>query len=224
MLNRLTTVPEHDFESLYCQPEQITKTNRRTREWTIPRLVDAGLSSGRVLSIGCGSGADVLYLRNRGYEAWGIDLYAGLPEAARCAVRASAAAIPFEIGYFDAVLCLEVLEHIEHHKRAKAALEMRRVVRRGGTLILATPKRFFPFDEHADFLRFHSPFKDDTLSVAEIEYLFKTTARPLTWKGYFEFTRFGLIASLLNFATSLLKINMLHRSPFNPHLFLEMRF
>jgi|GEM_PF-603348 len=45
-------------------------------------------------------------------------------------VLASAAALPFEDGAFDAVVCLDVLEHIPSHLRADSVREMARVASR----------------------------------------------------------------------------------------------
>lgn len=39
----------------------------------IAALVEAGEVEGSVLDVGCGTGEHVLFLRERGYEAWGID-------------------------------------------------------------------------------------------------------------------------------------------------------
>lgn len=221
MIDALTAVT--DFDARYLQPHEIKKTERRTREWTIPRLIESGVTAGRVLSAGCGNGADIGVLRSLGYDAYGVDLYDPIPEAMPWFHLAGADAMPFESTAFDAVICLEVIEHIPHRLRQKAAKEMRRVLRRGGIIIVATPNRLFPADEHSDFLRFHSPFHDDTLSVGEIEQLFEAKARPLTWARYFAFERFGLVGKLLPVPLAIFDIPILHRSPLNPHLFLELR-
>lgn len=76
-----------DFSSLYVTEREYEKLARRTREWTIPALQRLGVSSGRVLSIGCANGVDVLEMRQHGYEARGIDLYPPCDEAAPCAFR-----------------------------------------------------------------------------------------------------------------------------------------
>jgi hypothetical protein len=98
-----------------------------------------------------------------------------------------------------------------------------RVVRLGGFIIIATPNRHFPVDEHASWLRIHSPFFDDTLTVKELESLFNRKARTLTWKGYFQFERFGLFGAGINRAVTLFNNSSLHHSPLNPHLFLAFQ-
>lgn len=223
MLGALTEIPAADFKNLYHAPEEIRKAARRTREWTVPQLRMAGVSSGGVLSLGCGSGADIVEMRSAGYDARGIDLYPPIPEAQPWFKLASGWELPFAAQSFDAVVCLEVIEHIPHDKRRDTAAEMKRVVRPGGVIILATPNRFFPVDEHATFLRVHSPFRDDTLSCAEAERLFGLRAQTLSWKRYFQFARFGKAEKLLHIPVAMFDLPFLHRSALNPHLFLLFR-
>lgn len=221
MIDVLTRVS--DFDALYLQSREVEKTKRRTRDWTIPRLIDAGIMSGRILSVGCGNGADISVMRSHGYEAFGVDNYEPIPGAAPWFRRASADEIPFPDKHFDALVCLEVIEHIPHDLRIQSAGEMLRVLKDSGVIILATPNRLFPADEHAPLLRFHSPLRDDTLSVREIEGLFACHAKPLTWAGYFAFERFGFAGRLLPLLALPFNAGWLHRSPLNPHLFLELR-
>lgn len=219
----LTDVPPQEFSDLYLSDHECFKTRRRTREWTIPVLKLCGLETGRVLSVGCGNGMDVVELREHGFEAAGFDLYRPATQAAPWITVSKANAIPFATGSFDAALCLEVIEHIPHAERFSAAQELLRVVCPGGFIIIATPNRYFPFDEHATWLRIHSPFRDDTLSSTELEVLFERKARTLTWKGYFQFERFGVFGAAINKAVSLFDNGVLHRSALNPHLFLAFR-
>jgi hypothetical protein len=98
-----------------------------------------------------------------------------------------------------------------------------RVIRPGGFIVVATPNRYFPADEHAKWLRIHSPFRDDTLSSKELGELFGRKARTLTWKGYFQFERFGVVGAGINKAVALFDNRLLHRSALNPHLFLAFQ-
>src|SRR6185437_15812766 len=151
----LTSVPPANFRELYLLPEQCSKSVTRTRDWTIPALHRVGVKQGRVLSVGCANGMDVLTLRAAGYESFGTDLYPPHPDALPLFKQGSITAIPFEAESFDAVSCLEVIEHVEVEMRATAVQELLRVVRTGGTVLIATPNRFFPADEHAELVRFH---------------------------------------------------------------------
>ena len=216
----LTEVPPSDFSALYLSDYQCAKTRRRTRDWTIPALRSCGIERGKVLSVGCGNGADVVELRQNGYEAYGIDLYPAAETARQWTKIAPADALPFGDSLFDAALCLEVIEHIPVAQRSAVTAELLRVTRPGGAVIIATPNRHFPVDEHAAWLRLHSPFHDETLSCRELEALFQRPGRTLTWKGYFQLERFGPMKSLLNLPLRVFDSRLLHRSPLNPHLFL----
>ncbi|MDQ6891551.1 MAG: class I SAM-dependent methyltransferase [Acidobacteriota bacterium] len=110
----------------------------------VDRLLDGvGLdgSLGRVLDVGCGTGALLEGLRTRSTEAWGVDI---APEALRfcaerglqCVTLADAAAVPFPSGYFDVVTAIGIVEHLEDDQAFLA--EMNRLVRPGGVLVLLT--------------------------------------------------------------------------------------
>lgn len=60
--------------------------------------------------------------------------------------------LPFGGGEFDVVLCVEVLEHVRDPK--KAAQEMQRVLKKGGTLILTTRFVYPIHDAPHDYWRF----------------------------------------------------------------------
>jgi SAM-dependent methyltransferase len=216
----LTDVPSGDFSNLYLSDHERSKTLRRTREWTIPVLKGCGLEAGRILSVGCGNGMDIVELRDHGFEAIGFDVYPPAAQAVPWVMVSRADSIPFETASFDAALCLEVIEHIPKTQRSAVSKELLRVIRPGGFLIVATPNRHFPFDEHAKWLRIHSPFRDDTLSSKELEILFGRKARTLTWRKYFKFERFGIFGSGIDKAIALFDNRFLHRSALNPHLFL----
>jgi SAM-dependent methyltransferase len=219
----LTDVPSGNFSGLYLSDHECFKTRRRTRDWTIPVLKGCGLERGKILSAGCGNGMDVVELRDQGFRAVGFDLYPPAAQAAPWVTISRAHSMPFEGATFDAALCLEVIEHIPQTERSASCKELLRVVRPGGFVIIATPNRYFPADEHASWLRIHSPFFDDTLSAKELELLFERRARSLTWKGYFQFERFGRFAAGINRAVTLFDNSLLHHSPLNPHLFLAFR-
>lgn len=50
--------------------------------------------------------------------------------------------IPYEDGFFDQVFCLAVLDHLDHLNRGKAVAELKRVLKKGGRLVLDVPNRF----------------------------------------------------------------------------------
>jgi glycosyltransferase involved in cell wall biosynthesis len=97
----------------------------------------SGAGSGSCLDVGCGSsrilasldrvvGVDVLVRKLRWARKYGKPL-----------VNASAFDLPFRDASFDCVICSEVIEHIPAGQ--KPFLEMKRVLKDGGILILGTP-------------------------------------------------------------------------------------
>lgn len=96
---------------------------------------------GRVLDVGCG---------DKPYAAWldagkvaqhvGIDIY---PGSNVDVVITLGRAWPIETASFDAILCTQVLEHVENLDHVLS--EMRRVLKPGGTLLVSIP---FAYNEH----------------------------------------------------------------------------
>jgi SAM-dependent methyltransferase len=99
---------------------------------------------GVTVDAGCGSGKWPIYLRRRGYRVVGLEIdHAGCAIAAenepglamaQCDVRR----IPLRDASVDAVISLGVVEHDEAGPDAALA-EARRILKPGGTLILAVP-------------------------------------------------------------------------------------
>jgi SAM-dependent methyltransferase len=93
----------------------------------------------RVLDVPCGTGALTQMLLERGVEVVSADLN---PEAfaipGRTCRRADLnARLPFDDGQFDAIACIEGIEHIENpHLLAR---EANRILRVGGMVYVSTP-------------------------------------------------------------------------------------
>jgi SAM-dependent methyltransferase len=117
----------------------------------------------RVLSLGCGTAADVDTLHESGFDCIGID----------CGNRTSAWThrkhtnklmlangkhLPFEDASFDGIFCGCVFPHVGvvgdssevtagyQDERFQLAREMTRVLRPGGKILVSSPNRLFPFD------------------------------------------------------------------------------
>lgn len=103
----------------------------------------------RVLDVGCGTGYFARLLAEAvGPEGSvvGIDAGRETVEYARRRARrlpgcrfevAAAASLPFDAGSFDVVVSSLMLHHLPDEERLVAAREMKRVLRPGGTLLLA---------------------------------------------------------------------------------------
>lgn len=96
----------------------------------------AGMASPLLLDLGCGKGRFARRLEAAGARVVGLDLSAGMLAEARGVgrVRGSARALPFACGSFDAVVAIEVFEHLGDIDAA--IVEIRRVLKPGGRLIV----------------------------------------------------------------------------------------
>jgi SAM-dependent methyltransferase len=107
-----------------------------------------GLVSGcRVLDVACGEGYGSWILSQSASEVTGVDI---APDAVAHAreryvapninfVEASAAKLPFEDGVFDVVVSFETIEHHDLHQEMMS--EIKRVLRKDGTLIISSPNK-----------------------------------------------------------------------------------
>jgi ubiquinone/menaquinone biosynthesis C-methylase UbiE len=98
---------------------------------------------GRVLDVGCGPGVMAESMLAQGCQFWGIDPSANMIAIANSRfggseqatfIEGDAARLPFADAFFDAVLCMGVIDSVPD--RPAAIREMTRVLRPGGTLIL----------------------------------------------------------------------------------------
>jgi 2-polyprenyl-6-hydroxyphenyl methylase/3-demethylubiquinone-9 3-methyltransferase len=100
----------------------------------------------KVLDVGCGGGFTSEFMAKKGAVVSGIDLsHASIEEARRHAASSEleidyrhgpAEEIPYQDGTFDAVVCVDVLEHVRNVE--KVILEVHRVLRDGGLFLFDT--------------------------------------------------------------------------------------
>jgi len=104
-------------------------------------------------------------------------------------VQADVSDLPFGNDKFDLVLALDVLEHVEDHK--KALLECRRVLRKGGSVLITVPALSFLWSKHdvgqGHFRRYNKKMLLDL--VSETDY-------KIDYIGYFNFFLAPLIVCI----------------------------
>jgi 2-polyprenyl-3-methyl-5-hydroxy-6-metoxy-1,4-benzoquinol methylase len=116
-------------------------------DWYLPHL----RADDRVLDVGCGNGAHLVQAARRCRTIVGMDYdVAHLVTGRRMAREAGVvnatllaqdvtAPFPFAAETFDAVLFLDVIEHV--HPRIEVLTEIRRVLKDGGRLLVSAPNR-----------------------------------------------------------------------------------
>jgi SAM-dependent methyltransferase len=150
----------------------------------------------RVLDLGCGAGRFVAALRDAGADPVGVELAeAALGRARRNAPGADLrlvepdGSLPLEHGGVDLVWCSEVLEHVAD--TAYLLLEVRRVLRPGGRLLVTVPFHgrvkaaliaFAHFDAHFDPLGQHLRFYTRTSLATALRSQFDDV-RVRAWGG-----------------------------------------
>lgn len=106
----------------------------------------------RVLALGCGSGRNVVYLAKKSFSVYGIDsAEEGIKIAKRWIKQERLKAnlrsgsifkkLPYGTNFFDAVLCISVLQHGKQEDRKRAIREIKRVLRPKGLLFLTVPRK-----------------------------------------------------------------------------------
>lgn len=133
--------------------------SRRLRDAFDVAELRAGM---RVLDVGCGRGEIIRHCMRLGIEAYGIDYAevatlmsrdvivqerqasAGEQPVAAGVCRADAKHLPFPSGYFDRVLLFDVVEHLYPWELQQALLDIGRVLKDDGRLVIHTaPNRWY---------------------------------------------------------------------------------
>lgn len=106
----------------------------------------------KVLDLGCGSGRHLIFLAERGFEVYGIDLAeTGIKIAkdwldekdlhAELKIGSVYEELPYEDDFFDAVVSIRVLHHARIGDIRKAIKEIQRVLKSRGLIFITVRKR-----------------------------------------------------------------------------------
>ena len=130
----------------------------------------------QILDAGCGSGRNMVDFARLGVVT-GVDISDASVERARLrdvgeVVQCSITALPFADEHFDLAVCLDVIEHIEDEQGALR--ELYRVVRPGGSLLIAVPAYQWLWSEHDVINHHHRRYTRGTLSAAAAQVGWET--------------------------------------------------
>lgn len=169
---------------------------RGTRRVIVAALVRAlgpRLSHARLLDVGCGTGFTLTCLP-AGVRAVGLDASAAALRLARRRasgadlVRGSAYALPFGSACFDAVLALDVLEHLDDDRAA--AREIGRVLAPDGVAVVTVPAFGELWSAHDEALEHRRRYR-----LGEVEAVLRQAGLTVEHATYYNFFLFPLVAA-----------------------------
>lgn len=107
----------------------------------------------RILDVGCGTGETLTFLKGMFLKTslYGVDTSSkavrfSKKRGHKNIFKSNALKLPFRNNFFDAVLFLDVLEHIKDHQ--KAVNEAKRVLKHDGKIVITSPALNFIWSKH----------------------------------------------------------------------------
>lgn len=167
------TTPYHDLP--WYDPEASPSVVDAVKGGFLPR-------GGKVVDVGCGAGSNVLYLARNGYSSFGVDLAPAAVEAARQRASAERLRVDVRVGdaldlgfpaaAFDGLTDHGCFHTLPIRRRRDYAREVARVVRPGGSFVLAWVGR-----EHTSARGPpHRPSLEEVTRAFEDRFVFVRTA------------------------------------------------
>jgi len=214
----VTTTTSHVLEQGHYARKQLFSKNAlvkwsHRRRFELARELAAAGAGGALLDYGCGDGTFITLARALFRETTGTDI--DVEQLADCGRRLGAApdvrfASVAELratrytGYYDAVVCMEVLEHCVDAERVRVLGELGRLAAANGRIIVSVPievgpallgKQFFraiaAWRGHGDY-RYRETYTPGELAAAAFErpnlaravYTVDTPSGPFTYCGH----------------------------------------
>lgn len=121
-------------------PDMPIYLDKGSRSDVALQLLDEG---SRLLDVGCGAGALCYFAKKKYENIYGIDISENALNIAKkyniitSKVNLNEERLPYEDNYFDAVTCLDVIEHV--FEPVEVIEEINRVLRKGGVLVISAP-------------------------------------------------------------------------------------
>ncbi|MBN1200894.1 MAG: class I SAM-dependent methyltransferase [Anaerolineae bacterium] len=146
--------PPSDLAALRGEPSYVWRAGQERRLRMIARW--SRLEAATILEAGCGQGMYSSQFRRRfspHVEAFDVE-YARVQVARRDTPHtlvAAAEALPYRSNLFDTILSNEVIEHVIDDQAA--VIEMVRVLKPGGRIVLFCPNRWYPVEQHGHYWR-----------------------------------------------------------------------
>lgn len=134
---------EKDFYKTYFELEKDNWWFRVRRNIIFGFFKEYNLGKeNKILDYGCGSGFLVGQFQDKGYDAYGVDTSKeavdfGTNKGIRSLFQQNGINVNFTDNYFDVILAMDVIEHIEDDQLAVKELE--RLLKPGGYLIITVP-------------------------------------------------------------------------------------
>jgi ubiquinone/menaquinone biosynthesis C-methylase UbiE len=109
--------------------------------------------NGKLLDVGCGTGETMVYVK-RNFKDWEVNGVDVSREAVNFAKKrgftevflGKADRLPFKSNQFDAILLLDVIEHLDNS--VSSILEMKRVLKPGGKILITCPALKIIWSKH----------------------------------------------------------------------------
>lgn len=188
--------------------ETFVQTENTTEHLHRYALASSLVKGKKVLDIACGEGYGSALLAAYASAVTGVDIDLQTIEKAKSKYKhdnllflnGSAAAIPCQENTFDVVVSFETIEH--HSQHDEMMLEIKRVLKAEGLLIISSPDKSIYSDRPA----YKNPFHVKELYAAEFEALIKKYFRFSEFLGQRSFSGSVLIAGTAHETGNSLKL------------------